>query len=136
VRQPSRIIAVVLLAIGAVSFFALAPKTESSVAGIQLKTELNADTAESAPQQQVVNGWAANDYLALIAEQDKANAQREAALLLVVVLVGVAILFTQGRTPAPAKPSPAPVDEAPAAPATPSPVAAAPVGGYGPPPTV
>lgn len=94
-RRARLIAAGALVIIALIAFFAFAPSPSADLESIQADASLNAASTESAPQQQVANGWAANDLLTLIAEQDAANGRREAALLLVLVLLGGAILVSR-----------------------------------------
>jgi hypothetical protein len=90
-----------VLAVAAIAvFFGMAPEVEDETAGeayiglIELAESINEDNAartESAPQQQVVNGWYANDLLNIIALEGARTASqssddRSAALLLIGVL--------------------------------------------------
>lgn len=95
-----RIIAVVGFAIG-VGFlvFALSAETPShadAVGEALVKAEINENSAESAPQQQVVNGWVARDLLVIQTRQldELAKIQRQTNLLLgaVALLSGIGAL--------------------------------------------
>jgi hypothetical protein len=82
--------------------------SEALIAAALSDYEANNDLADSAPQQQVVNGWVARDLLSIIARQNVSsiNAQTELAslqsrtnqllggLLMVLVLLvgGVAVI--------------------------------------------
>lgn len=91
---------------------------DDEIADIMLRDSLNQDTADSAPQQSVANGWTANDLLKVIAEQgaDTCRAvlvaaqpteiqippmpepdQRPAALLAIGVIGLALMLFTMER---------------------------------------
>ena len=65
----------------------------SDIAGAIARAEANESSADSAPKQQVVNGWAAKDLLEIEAHQlnDIAAAQEKTMLLL--ALIGLTIAF-------------------------------------------
>ena len=95
-----RIIAVVGFGIG-VGFlvFALSAKATNhaeAVGEALVKAEINESSAESAPQQQVVNGWVARDLLVIQTRQldELARTQRQTNLLLgaVALLSGIGAL--------------------------------------------
>lgn len=96
-----RRIGLAILAVAAIAvFFLMAPEVTSEFltgslnGGIDFAEETysaNADRTENAPQQQVVNGWYANDLLNVIARaaaQSPAQStdDRTAALLVIAVL--------------------------------------------------
>lgn len=61
--------------------------------------DLNELTADSAPQQQVVNGWVARDLLEIQAKQiDGLNTSIRATNLLLVALVAAALFISAGST--------------------------------------
>jgi len=111
----ARRIGAVCLVIAAVAVWLLLTPTEkpadsadftSAIASALDAYETNNSSADSAPQQQVVNGWAAKDLLEVIARAQNAvlspesapRDDRVAAYLLLVVL-GLALLaFTTERT--------------------------------------
>jgi hypothetical protein len=68
-----RVGAVGLALAAVVIWFAMAPNESSDrstdIAGVLSDYELNNARTQGAPQQQVVNGWAAKDLLTIIAEQ-------------------------------------------------------------------
>jgi uncharacterized membrane protein len=70
-------------------YIATAPQPETSPAGIEAIRSLDANLAESAPQQSVVNGWKTNDLLTYMADQQDAYLAQQSVLLLVIALVGV-----------------------------------------------
>lgn len=56
---------------------------------------INESTADSAPQQQVVNGWSTVDFLEVLAKQDNApRDDRPAALLMIGLLLGATFVAT------------------------------------------
>ena len=62
-----------VVAIGAVSSSEEASSSDTystAISGALLDYQVNNDNAESAPQQQVVNGWVAKDLLTVIARQN------------------------------------------------------------------
>ena len=99
-----RIGALVLAVAAVVVFFAMAPQSanenvRSDVSAALADDSLNQGRAEGAPQQAVVNGWAARDLLAIqaraIADQNPPDG-RPAALLLIAVLGVMLGLATSG----------------------------------------
>lgn len=71
----------VLVAVGVGIYVGLAPSsTKGDVSSALATAKVNELSADSAPQQQVVNGWAAKDLLAVVARQEPDN--RVPALLL------------------------------------------------------
>jgi len=93
----------VMVGFGAAAFLALSPtapdtKTyELSVRAALADADASNDTAEGAPQQQVVNGWVARDLLAVLSSQSNDQLQQQARtnqLLLVMVLTGAVLLVT------------------------------------------
>ncbi len=102
-QQTVYILGLVACAAGALVIALLAPSSSSTasvyelrVAGALSNWELNNDNAQGAPQQQVVNGWAAKDLLAIQAQQNsdllKLAAQQDnrGPLLLMVLVFAVA----------------------------------------------
>jgi len=113
-----RVVALAVLVVGAVAIAVLTltrkpneysvSSSEALIAAALSDYEANNDLADSAPQQQVVNGWVARDLLSIIARQNVSsiNAQTELAslqsrtnqllggLLMVLVLLvgGVAVI--------------------------------------------
>ena len=77
-------------------WFGMAPDSgsnEDEVKSVLREATLNEVTADSAPQQQVVNGWAAKDLLAIIAREQADSDQRQTALTgLLIVVVGLALI--------------------------------------------
>jgi hypothetical protein len=57
---------------------------------------INQLSADSAPQQAVVNGWTARDYLALVAQQNTEHSVLMYALIGLLVVIALALL-TQNR---------------------------------------
>lgn len=113
-----RITAAVLVLLGVVLALSANPSgSSSSVSAIRLKAEINNGSAAGAPQQTVVNGWEANDLLALQVSQDQSNAWR-LALLLLLILIALAVLLVTVTRPAPqaAPAAPAPAAYPPAPP--------------------
>jgi hypothetical protein len=66
----------------------------------------DANMADSAPQQSVVNGWESNDLLRYIADQQDSYESQQSALLLVIALGGVTFLAVRRGTPPMPTPSP------------------------------
>lgn len=103
--------AVLLIIAGLAVAVAVAPaKTPASAAfevgSILREADLNESTADSAPQQQVVNGWVAKDLLAAIARNDSiaasASAQHDRRVryllgLLVVAVAWIGLTYRWGR---------------------------------------
>ncbi len=112
-NRPTRIVFGALTVLTAVVIFlVLGPRTESSVESIEMLAELNANSAESAPQQGVVNGWETNDLLRLLAEQqDGLLTQQNLLLVVILIVLGIGIMtgvdgcHAPSRTPA-VEPSP------------------------------
>ena len=109
-----RIAALVLIVAAFAVWVGMAPdsgKYDAQVTKALSNASSNEDTADSAPQQQVVNGWVARDLLAIIARQQSDADHREAALLaLLIVAVGVGVLAAEAgrsRVVAPSVPPPA-----------------------------
>lgn len=108
-----RIGAIVLLGAALAVWFGLAPDPDaapnnrSEVTSIELEDDGNNALAEGAPQQTVVNGWTANNYLALLSSQlDEAARpqtvdQRPTAMLGLCVL-GIALIAFTGLGSPPA----------------------------------
>ena len=104
-----RRIGAIVLAVAAIGvWFGMAPNTgsnsssgayQAAIASALAADATNASSAQSAPQQQVVNGWTARDLLAVIAKEGATTAsvadQRPAALLVLAVL-GIALLLITG----------------------------------------
>ena len=100
-----RRIGLAVLAAAAIGiFFGMAPTVASDEAGeaysisissAEFRYELNAENTESAPQQQVVNGWYANDLLNIIALENARTASQSSddrtAALLVVGILAIAL---------------------------------------------
>ena len=105
-----------------------ASKAQTDVAAILSNAEANEALADSAPQQQVVNGWVAKDLLAAIALEQQSATERQLAanerwsafaeaqlanaeqartgdlvtstlLIILVVLVGLAVITGTGKSP-------------------------------------
>jgi hypothetical protein len=102
-----RVLAGLLAVAAIVVWFALKPAdgvsptaADGQVSAALAIDQINAKTAESAPQQQVVNGWTARDLLATIARgQARQHDDRIPAELLLGVL-GIALLAgTSSRRP-------------------------------------
>lgn len=70
------------------------------VEAILAMAELNNDSAEGAAQQDVVNGWATRDLLALLSAQidEDRTDERPVALLALLVLGAALALATSDRT--------------------------------------
>ena len=104
-----RRIGAIVLAVAAIGiWFGMAPNTgsnsnsaayQAAIAAALAADATNASSAQSAPQQQVVNGWTARDLLTVIAKEGSTAAsatdQRPAALLVLAVL-GIALLLITG----------------------------------------
>lgn len=115
-----RRIGAALLAVAAIGIlFGLAPKdsvSASDVDYVMASDKINQASADSAPKQTVVNGWASRDLLELVAKQQVANQDpRPAALLTIGVLalcLGLGTSLSPVRThpsnllPAPPVPEP------------------------------
>ncbi|MFN3866083.1 MAG: hypothetical protein ACK4MD_05135 [Demequina sp.] len=117
-------VAAAVVAIGV--YVTTAPDPDGSPSEISTARSFDAEMAESAPQQTVVNGWETNELLAYLANQQDGYAAQQNAMLLVLALIGAAMLFSLlGRrdpgTPHISPPAPAPDAQpnqaAPAAPA-------------------
>lgn len=98
---------VILGVVALVVFFAMAPEgsfeddvsRDSVVDSVMSEDSLNSATTDSAPQQQVVNGWTSRDLLEIIAREQVAppeQDERPAALLLLGAL-GVALHLATSR---------------------------------------
>lgn len=146
----------VCLAIGALyvggvalksAFKDTAPANDLAVSNVLSDDELNADLAESAPQQQVVNGWTTRDLIAIEATrignieaaQERTNellGYAVAAAALVAALLALAILMPRTTTVVAEGSSagfvPASPVRAPSPVVTPAVVTSAPVGGAAP----
>lgn len=101
------IVTVVGLALGAVALLWIGPTApdvdeyREQTASILMLSDLNEGTADSAPQQQVVNGWVARDLLAAQSEQFTASIEQQARtnqLLFVGLLVALGALWTSRRS--------------------------------------
>lgn len=107
------------------------PNYSSAISAAIADYESNNALADSAPQQEVVNGWVAKDLLEVIAKAENASLSPESAprddripAELLLVVLGVALLvFTTPRGHAGPQPqraaapaSPQPVGESPATP--------------------
>jgi hypothetical protein len=83
-------------------WFGMAPHTgqySDDIKSALSDATVNEATADSAPQQQVVNGWAAKDLLAIIAREQAESDQRQTALTgLLIVGVGLALVTVRPRT--------------------------------------
>lgn len=100
-----RVGAVGLALAAVVIWFAMAPNESSDrstdIAGVLSDYELNNARTQGAPQQQVVNGWAAKDLLTIIAEQQNGSVSDERLPALAVVLVfGLALHIATSTRPA------------------------------------
>src|SRR5699024_9909884 len=84
-----RLGALILAAAAVAVFVGMAPETPTStdaIAEALHDAEVNEASAISAPQQDVVNGWATRDLLAIIAGQaDRPTDQRPAAMVMLAV---------------------------------------------------
>ncbi len=104
-----RVGAYVLVVAAIAIWFGMKPTQQSdtgykaAIAAALAADQTNAAASQSAPQQQVVNGWTARDLLTVIAEEGAQSAgvvdERPAALLVIVVL-GVALLLARTVVPA------------------------------------
>lgn len=74
-------------------YIATAPQSATSPESIEAMRSLDANLAESAPQQSVVNGWKTNDLLTYMADQQDAYLAQQSVLLLVIALLGVVAVF-------------------------------------------
>lgn len=95
----------VLLIVAALGiWFGMAPTSNAYKGDVKSALRLatlNEATADSAPQQQVVNGWAARDLLAIIAREQADSDERQAALTgLLIVAVGLALVTARPRATA------------------------------------
>ena len=101
----ARRVGAALLIVAAIGiWFGMAPDAggyEDDVKSVLREATLNEVTADSAPQQQVVNGWAAKDLLAIIAREQADADQRQTALtVLLIVGVGLALVTVRPRVAA------------------------------------
>lgn len=91
-----RIGAVVLLAAAVAVWFGLAPEAQEAaqeLRSIERRDDGNSALADSAPQQAVVNGWTANDYLELIVELDAGEDRDERPAAMVgLCLAGICLM--------------------------------------------
>lgn len=83
--------AIAIIALGI--YVATTPSMELSPTEIVDLRSFDADRAETAPQQTVVNGWLTNDLLTYAAVQQNRFAIQQNALLLAIALIGAALLF-------------------------------------------
>lgn len=97
--MPAR--SVIAIIVGLVAILALTTaltspgSVDESLASIDRNHTMDNTRAEGAPQQQVVNGWTAHEYLALAAEQ-QARTERTIAIGLAAVIVLLVLgLFRQ-----------------------------------------
>lgn len=80
-----RALGFVALAVAALIVMANSPESDAAdVAVARLRGATNAENTESAPQQQVANGWETNDLLEVVA--DRSVDDRPTQLLLILVL--------------------------------------------------
>lgn len=117
-----RRIGAALLAAAAIGiFFGLAPKgavTAGDVAYVMAGDSINQKSADSAPQQTVVNGWTARDLLELVARQHVADSDARPAGLLVIGVLALCLGLATSQTDRPSAdtstadsdPLPAPYD--------------------------
>ena len=107
-KTSMRIILSIAFAVAAIAaFIANRPDPGTSPSEIEIMRSFDANTAESAPQQTVVNGWESNDLLRYIAEQQDSYESQQSALLLVIALGGVTFLAVRKGTSPTSAPSPA-----------------------------
>ena len=109
-----RVAGTALAAAAVIVWFALAPEDpgetkdfSGDLASAQSTAELNASSTDNVYQQQVVNGWAANDLLEILVSENNAQAsaasdQRVPAEVLLLVL-GMALVLLTTETPAPGR---------------------------------
>lgn len=98
-KRTSRIVVATVVAVVAVlAFFAAQPSPDTSPTAISLARSFDFDTAESAPQQTVVNGWQSNDLLRYIAEQQDAYESQQSMLLLVIALATASLVALSAGT--------------------------------------
>lgn len=115
-----RIIGGILVFAAVAVWFLMAPEDEAPSFGnargtIESDDDSNNEMADGAPQQAVVNGWTANNYLALISKQLEEARNHDAepadprlpAIMLLGVLGLAVLLITTERSPLPTAP-PAP----------------------------
>lgn len=116
--QLRRIGLVVLAAIAVAVFFGMAPEDVAGVYERQIDSalsiaELNEAAAESAVQQQVVNGWVTRDLLEIIARQgaDEVILDQRPVALLVIAVLAIAVWGMTAPLPESMPiPIPAPLD--------------------------
>ena len=109
------VLSIAAIVLGVVVFMDTTSST-SDIDTAVLFSSLNEDAADSAPQQQVVNGWLANDLLEITARQNVTIIRMQGILL---ALIAGAVLLHFGLAGAGAESSEQPViasDEAPPAP--------------------
>lgn len=92
-----RIGALVLAAVAVLVWFAMAPETPEeahadAVASIEAEDAANNTITDGAPQQTVVNGWTANEYLKLISTQLNGSQDPRPAALLGLGVLGLALI--------------------------------------------
>ena len=119
----------------AIALTASSTDRSDEISGALLIADLNEESAESAPQQQVVNGWTARDLLEIQANQlndiEKAQSQTTLLLGLLSVLASlgiVAVVLNSRPQPTPSVADSASPTPPPVSPATP-PVTVPSVGG-------
>jgi hypothetical protein len=97
-----RVGAIVLALAAVVVWFAMAPDESSDrsseIARVLADYELNEGRTQGAPQQQVVNGWAAKDLLTIIAKQQNESVTDERLPALAVLIVLGLALFAATST--------------------------------------
>jgi len=97
--------ATLLIAAALGIWFGMSPDTgeyDRQISAALSEAQLNELTAESAPQQQVVNGWVTRDLLEIIARQQAGSDARQAALTtLLIVTIGIALITYRRERPAP-----------------------------------
>ncbi|GAA4668609.1 DUF2510 domain-containing protein [Nocardioides nanhaiensis] len=90
------VVAVTLLSI----WFGMAPDTayEEMRSGIESTDDQNNAMTDGAPQQAVVNGWTANEYLHLLSVQQQESDDRRDVMLLIGLLGAAAGMGLYGAT--------------------------------------
>lgn len=97
--------AALVFAAMAVAVLATGPDSQADAIDSAIRSaSINEFTAESAPQQQVVNGWVARDLLEIQADQiDELNASTRTTNLLLAGLVALVVFLaarpTRNTTP-------------------------------------
>jgi hypothetical protein len=80
-----------------VSLAGCAASYPGRIAVIDTDDGINQLSADSAPQQTVVNGWTARDYLKLVAEQNTEHSFLNYATLLLLLLITIQLIRLNRR---------------------------------------